>query len=514
MERSREISQKEKASDPRKEIVDQLLAIRDSVSDFPTFLPRLLSYLHDCCHNFKAGRVAAHFAAWKDLTNDRVILSDVLGASIELSANPRQHRLPDRAFKEHEYSVVHQELQKLLQKGVIMKVKYSPSQIVSGIFLLPKKDGTFRLILNLKSFNEFVTHHHFKMDSLQSIIKLVTPSCFMASIDMKDAYYSIPVKIEDRKYLRFKWADQFYEFTCLPNGLSCAPRQFTKILKPPLAALHKQGHISIAHLDDLYLQGRTYDDCVKSVIDTAFLLDKLGLVVHPEKSRFIPSQVLVILGFIINSLTMTIQLTAEKALGLKTVCIDFLRATTLSIREVASAIGRIVASFPGVMHGPLFYRHLEKDKCLALQQAKGNFDTHMTLSQPAKCELQWWRDNVMTAHNVISHVEPQHQITTDASLLGWGAEHDGLSTGGNWTHVEAKYHINYLEMLAIYLALQTFAKGWVNTHIRVLCDNTTAVNVLNHMGTSHSDSCNSLAKKIWAWCIARDILGECCPYPW
>ena len=150
--------------------------------------------------------------------------------------------------------------------------------------------------------------------------------------------------------MRFKWEDQFYEFTCLPNGLSCAPRQFTKILKPPLATLHKQGHISIAHLDNIYLQGRTYDDCLKNVIDTTVFLDKLGLVVHPEKSSFIPSQVLVILGFIINSFTMTIQLTTERALSLKTVCIDFLRATTLSIREVASAIGRIVASFPGVMH--------------------------------------------------------------------------------------------------------------------------------------------------------------------
>ena len=45
----------------------------------------------------------------------------------------------------------------------------------------------------------------------------------MASIDMNDAYYPIPVKSEDRKYLRFKWEDQFYEFTCLPNGLLCAP---------------------------------------------------------------------------------------------------------------------------------------------------------------------------------------------------------------------------------------------------------------------------------------------------
>ena len=125
----------------------------------------------------------------------------------------------------------------------------------------------------------------------------------------------------------------------------------------------------------------------------------------------------------------------------------------------------------------------------------------MSLSQQAKCELQWWCDNVMTAHNVISHVEPQHQITTDAPFFEWVAEHDGVSTGGSWTHLEAKYHINYLQMLAInvYLALQTFAKGWANTHIRLMCDiNTTTVNVNNHMGTIHSDSCNSLAKEIWS----------------
>lgn len=108
------------------------------------------------------------------------------------------------------------------------------------------------------------------------------------------------------------------------------------------------------------LQGQIYDDCVKNVIDTTALLDKLGLVVHPEKSSFISSQVLVILGFIINSLTMSIQPTTEKAVGLKTVCVEFLRATNLSVREIASVIGRIVAAFPGVMHGSLYYRHLGK----------------------------------------------------------------------------------------------------------------------------------------------------------
>ena len=190
--------------------------------------------------------------------------------------------------------------------------------------------------------------------------------------------------------------------------MSCAPPPVHKSSQTPLATLHKQEHISIAHPDDLYLQRRTYNHCVKNVIDTTFLLDKLDLVVHPEKSTFIPSQVLVILGFIINSLTMTIQLTTEKPLGLKTVCVEFLRATTLSIREVASAIGRIVASFHGVMHGPLFFRHLEKDKCLALEEANREILMPTSLSQQAKSELQWWCDRVITAHNVISHVEPQH----------------------------------------------------------------------------------------------------------
>ena len=111
----------------------------------------------------------------------------------------------------------------------------------------PKKDGTHRLILNLKRFNESVSHR-FKMDSLSTITKLVTQNCYMAAVDMRDAYYSIPIRSSDRKFLRFIWEGELYEFTCLPNGLSCAPRLFTKILKPPLSTLHKQGHIVVSCL--------------------------------------------------------------------------------------------------------------------------------------------------------------------------------------------------------------------------------------------------------------------------
>ena len=118
--------------------------------------------------------------------------------------------------------------------------------------------------------------------------------CFMASIDIKDAYYSFSIHPTDRKYLCFEFNGQLYCYKSLPNGLSSAPRKFTKLLKVPLSYLHEQGHISFGHLDDFYLQGKTYNQCVDNVVNTVQLFAKLGLISHPDKCNFIPSQTLVI----------------------------------------------------------------------------------------------------------------------------------------------------------------------------------------------------------------------------
>ena len=66
------------------------------------------------CHTFKAGQVAAHFAAWRTLISDKIMLSDVLGAAIECTATPVQQKLHSQIFSEHEYPIVRQEVHKLL----------------------------------------------------------------------------------------------------------------------------------------------------------------------------------------------------------------------------------------------------------------------------------------------------------------------------------------------------------------------------------------------------------------
>lgn len=251
------------------------------VGKFSVFVESSLTpYLKNRCDTFKAGCIAHSLPAWKNITSDNNIISTVMGMKINFENPPTQHYITNSPRQPAETLIIDSEIQKLLSKQVIEPTRHCKNEVISDIFVREKKDGSYRLILNLKKLNQFTSKHHFKMDTLTTITNLVEKGCFMASIDIKDAYYSVPIAKHHRAYLRFIWRGQLYQFTCLPNGLSCAPRNFTKLLKPALSELHLQGHISSSYIDDIYLQGKTYHECVENVIDTVTQFDRLGLVAH------------------------------------------------------------------------------------------------------------------------------------------------------------------------------------------------------------------------------------------
>ena len=161
---------------------------------------------------------------------------------------PNSHILTH--FSTAQELAINQELTILLQKKFICPNTLSPTSYVSPIFTTEKKDGSHRLILNLKHFNECIRDVHFKMENLQDVFPLITPGVWMASIDLRDAYYTIPVARDHRHYLTFSWKGVYYCYTCLSNGYSQAPYIFTKLLKVPFGYLRKQGHSSAVYIDD------------------------------------------------------------------------------------------------------------------------------------------------------------------------------------------------------------------------------------------------------------------------
>ena len=98
---------------------------------------------------------------------------------------------------------------KLLQLGVISQSVHEQEECLSPIFVLPKRDDSHWLIFSFKSCNEAVLFKHFKMDTLTCV--------YMASLDLKHAYYTITIAAEHGKYLKFVWVGQLYEFNPCPR---------------------------------------------------------------------------------------------------------------------------------------------------------------------------------------------------------------------------------------------------------------------------------------------------------
>ncbi|WAR22904.1 hypothetical protein MAR_036573, partial [Mya arenaria] len=103
-----------------------------------------------------------------------------------------------------------EELERFERCNIIERVSNKPAtgEYISNIFTRPKKDGRIRIILNLKQFNDHMQHIHFKMETLQTAINL----CYFGSVDLSEAYYSIPINEQNRKYFRFWYAGQKFQF--------------------------------------------------------------------------------------------------------------------------------------------------------------------------------------------------------------------------------------------------------------------------------------------------------------
>lgn len=411
-------------------------------------------------------------------------------------------------FNQTEESQISEELHRFETLGIIEKVDniVEEGEFISNIFFRPKKEQKIRVILNLNKFNDFVQYHHFKMETINNALNAMSKNCWMGSVDLSEAYYSIPLCKQDWKWFRFWFKGQKYQFKVLVMGLASAPRVWTKIMKPVFAFLRKQGYISVSYIDDSYLQGTTFKECQENISKTVKLMDDLGLTVNTKKSVLIPTQKLKFVGFILCSVSMTVRLTQEKITNIKTLCFEILKKKFITIRTLAKLIGMLVASEPGVLYAQFYYKPLEKIKEKNLNWKKGRYDAFMKVTDTLRNSLSWWANNIDRTFKPIILPDPDLILFTDSSSFGWGAflQTSNQSTSGLWSVDEQKLHINILELKACELSLLALCGNVHNVHIRIYTDNTTTCAYINKFG-GRKNELNDIARNIWNWALEREI---------
>lgn len=343
------------------------------------------------------------------------------------------------------------------------------------------------------------------MEDIRCAKHLISNNCYMCSIDLKDAYYLIPIHKTFRKFLRFNFQGQIFQFTCLPFGLCTSPFVYTKIMKAVINKIREFGILSIIYIDDLLLIGNSYDSCKTNFNYVKNLLEKLGLVINYQKSSQEPNKKCKYLGFVINSMELTLELTDDKKRRITSLIQQFKNRKYTKIRDFAKLLGTLNAACPAVAYGSIYCKRLERQKYLTLSINDNNYEEKLYIDKIITDELSWWERNIAVGSNPIRTQNFSLEIFTDASLTGWGAHCNGKSAQGFWTNEEKNTSINYLELLAARFGLRCFAADLTKCEILLRIDNTSAISYINRTGGIQYPHLNELTRKIWQWCERRNI---------
>ena len=231
----------------------------------------------------------------------------------------------------------------------------------------------------------------------------------MAVFDLKDAYLVVSIAGTFVMFLKFHWR----------FGLTSAPRKFTKLLKPILSYLRRQGITIVTYIDDAWVRGNTFLDCYNSVVEAMKKFCHMGFLINVPKSRPMPSQSVTILGFIVDSVTMLITLPQEKIHSTMQLIQSHLSNRHTTARALAKLIGTLIAIFPTCPLGRAHYRSLERIKLTALNANAWNWNTPCFITQAAVRDLKWWLRTLPTTSAPIRRSNPDMVMFTDASKQGW-----------------------------------------------------------------------------------------------
>ena len=187
-------------------------------------------------------------------------------------------------------TILSEEVESLLLKEAISEISSENVSFSSALFIIPKKSGGFRPIINLKYLNEFIIYRAFKMENLESIKYLIQENDWFTKLDLLDAYLVVPLNVHSRKFVSFSWDNRQFVFNSLAFGLSSAPWAFTKLMRPVVALFRRKGIRLVIYLDDILILSNSKENASQDFSTVSETLQKLGFLINWKKTVKDPSQ--------------------------------------------------------------------------------------------------------------------------------------------------------------------------------------------------------------------------------
>ncbi|KAI2645311.1 Transposon Ty3-G Gag-Pol polyprotein [Labeo rohita] len=436
-----------------------------------------------------------HLAAWKLLPNVSAWVPRTVerGYRIQFGAPPAPFvRVSPTLVGPEQGLVMEQEVVSLLRKEAIEVVPPHDreSGFYSRYFIVPKKDGGLRPILDLRVLNRSVMKLKFRMLTLKQVVSQIRSEDWFVTIDLKDAYFHVSILPQHRKFLRFAFRGEAYQYRVLPFGLALSPRTFTKCVDAALAPLRLQGIRILNYIDDWLILAQSEQLAAQHRDVVLAHMKELGLRLNAKKKNHLSRCGM---GF-------------DHDAGTVVSCSD--RVDPRCSQESQSrpvthcqAVSTTAGSDGGCVQRDTFWPAVHETPTVVAQNQgvlpRGNPLRMIKVTWQCLRALDMWRNPWFLSQGPVLGA-PCRRVTlaTDASLTGWGAVMSGHTARGLWRGHQLTWHINCLEMLAVFQALKHFLPDLRDRHVLVRTDNTAVVSYINSL---RSRPLYKLAHQILVW---------------
>ena len=209
--------------------------------------------------------------------------------------------LPHEIFNRRAYRLSVSEkilLQAELEKMLRLKViRPSSSPYSSPIFLIPKKDGTARFVLDARFINKVIQGDQFPLPHIRDLFDRLKGYKVFSHLDLRSGYWQVNLREGDRALTAFQTPEGLFEFCVMPFGVKTAPAAFQRLIQQVFAPVHGRG--VLCYIDDIILYSMTDAEHFQLLRQVFQLLNKAHLSLHPNKCLLFQSSIH-LLGHVIS----------------------------------------------------------------------------------------------------------------------------------------------------------------------------------------------------------------------
>ena len=352
----------------------------------------------------------------------------------------------------------------------------------------PKKDGAVRLILDLSSprgctVNEDISRDEYSIvyssfDEAVLMVSRLGTRAYMGKIDIRHAFRLCPVRLDQIHLLGFRWLGRFFVDLRLPFGSRSSPyifSQFADLLAWILT--HVVGIAFLLHyLDDFFLAADSEDNCASAMSAMLSFCRAAGIPIAQDKTAG-PSSQIVYLGIEIDAAQQVIRLPGSKLAEIKALVAIWTVKHKCTKRKLLSLIGLLSFAAKVVQPGRIFLRRL-----IDLSTTVSELSHHIVINSSARGDIWWWHHfldkwNGKRFFCIEQVTSTDLSLASDASSFGIGAVCGTAWLSAPLPQAVAQLHINILELFAVFVAVATWGRQWVNKRVLFFSDNMCVVQV-------------------------------------